>query len=90
MTGEYRVHDTMSGEYGENDMTNGKWDVILPTQCLFQISTTGRETHSEPVSSIRYQLACAYREDSNESAQLHSLLSVLVFPSEETLALGYL
>ena len=33
----------------------------------------------EPVSSIRYTLACAYSEDSNQSSHPHSLIRVLVF-----------
>ena len=36
-------------------------------------------TISELVSSIRYWLACAYSEDSNQSAHLHSLIRILVF-----------
>ena len=31
------------------------------------------------VSRISYKLACAYREDSNQSAYLHSLIRVIVF-----------
>ena len=33
----------------------------------------------EPVPSIRLNLACAYSEDSNQSAHLHSLIRVLDF-----------
>ena len=33
----------------------------------------------EPVISIRYNLACAYSNDSNHSVHPHSLIRVLVF-----------
>ena len=39
----------------------------------------------EPVSSIRYKLACACSENSNQPVHLQSLIRVLVFPPEETL-----
>ena len=35
---------------------------------------------NESVSRIRYKLACAYREDSNQSAHPHSLMSLSFFP----------
>ena len=40
-------------------------------------------THDvEPVSSKMYKLACVYREDSNQSAHLHSLISLSFLPEE--------
>ena len=39
----------------------------------------------ELVASIWYKLACAYNEDSNQSAHPHNLIRVLVFSPVETL-----
>ena len=40
------------------------------------------EISSEPVSSIRYKMACATSEDSNQSVHPHSLISLIVPPVE--------
>ena len=44
----------------------------MPREPLYIIIT-------EPVSSIRYKLACVYSKDSNQSAHPHSLIRVLAF-----------
>ena len=44
---------------------------------------------AEPVSCIRYKLACAYSEDSYQSEHLHSLIRVLVFCLKKRWILGY-
>ena len=53
-----------------------------PLNCgMFMLRTkkVGLLESIEPVSSIMYKLACAYREDSNQSAHPHSLIRVLVY-----------
>ena len=69
---EYQITVQAYNDYGETDYSQ-----IL----VARTGQSGTLLKSEPVSSIRYKLACRYSEDLNQSAHPHNLS----FPSEETL-----
>ena len=61
----------------------GKGNVKSNSECLKNNSkmspAASHAKQFEPVSSIRYKLACAYSKYSNQSVHAHSLIRVLVF-----------
>ena len=60
------------------------FNAIQENKNLVKISKFTVQMQNEPVSGIRYKLAFAFSEDSNQSEHLHSLIS-LKFPPEESL-----